>query len=167
METEIDNVLAAWQQRCQAQGLSLTASRRAILRALMEQHEARDVVPLLQAAQLHHAQTSIGTLYRFLRELEQRGLVDAYAQPHGRMHWQLREFEPFPAAFPAPDVRRILRQAQEFLRRLACTGLAEPVSSHGAQQDCDDKRTLAVLHDMASQFGYRLLPEGRDMYRAS
>ncbi|MBE1162153.1 transcriptional repressor [Dyella acidiphila] len=146
MKPDRDGLLGRWQQRCQAHGLMLTAARNAILRALIAQTQARDAVPLLQAAQIHHAATSIGTVYRFLRELEQRGLVDTYAQAHGRMRWQLRDESLTAAAHPAGDIRQMLTQVQDSLRTLE------------QQEPTDRARAVAVLHALASQLGYRLLP---------
>lgn len=134
----------------------LTAARTAILRALLAQTEARDAVPLLQAAQRHHAATSIGTVYRFLRELEQRGLVNAYAQAHARMRWQLRDESLAKTAPATGDIRRMLTQAQDFLRTLERLGLAQATP---CATPPDSDRTLAVLHEIAGQLGYRLLPQ--------
>jgi Fe2+ or Zn2+ uptake regulation protein len=166
MTSDTRDALSAWQQRCKAQGLALTASRHAILQALLEQREATDAVPLLQAAQRHHAATSIGTVYRFLRELEQRGLVDAMIQPRGRTRWQLRGDALSHAAQTAHDMRQMLAQVQGFLHALEHMGLAErsatPVTLATVAQ-ADDRRTLAVLHEIAAQLGYRLLPHRRHL----
>lgn len=169
MKTEsIEETLGAWQQRCKAQGLTLTASRQAILRALVEQEVARDAVPLLQAAQRHYADVSIGTVYRFLRELERRGLIQAQLQPHARTLWRLRKDATFNATQSTGDVHRMLATVQDFLRTLEHMGLAESV---GASKVGADKythysaphsdRTFAVLNDIAERFGYRLLPVQR------
>jgi Fe2+ or Zn2+ uptake regulation protein len=157
---DLADALSVWQQRCQAQGLALTVPRKAILRALLAQSEPRDAVPLLQAAQLHYAGTSIGTVYRFLRELEQRGLIDAHAQPHGRTRWQLREAALTLAAQTAHDMRRMLAHAQDFLRTLEQMGLAQASAQSTAAVSTapDSERTLAVLHEIAGHLGYRLLP---------
>ncbi|RUL63282.1 hypothetical protein EKH79_12870 [Dyella dinghuensis] len=165
MKTETtDDALIALQQRCKAQGLVLTSSRNAILIALLEQHEARDAVPLLQAAQAHHPQTSIGTVYRFLRELEQRGLVDAHVQPHGRTRWHLRDMALADATPSANDLRSMLAQVRAFLKTLEQLGLAEDNNTaHTASEHFanDPHRTLAVLQEMAGHLGYRLLPRRR------
>lgn len=158
--SESTDALGIWQQRCQAQGLALTASRKAILRALLEQTEARDAVPLLQAAQAHHSATSIGTVYRFLRELEQRGLIDAHMQAHSRTRWRLREVSLSTAAQVASDIRHMVAQAQDFLRTLEQMGLAETAAPGASPNPAtpDDSRMLAVLHEIAGHLGYRLLP---------
>jgi DNA-binding MarR family transcriptional regulator len=165
MKTEaMDDALIALQRRCKAQGLVLTASRNAILRALLEQHEARDAVLLLQVAQVHHLHTSIGTVYRFLRELEQRGLVEAHLQPHGRTRWHVRDTALADAAMAGDDIRNIVAQVKAFLKTLKQLGLADDdntpntASEHLAN---DPDRTLAVLHEMAAHLGYRLLPSRR------
>lgn len=155
----MDDALIALQRRCKAQGLVLTPSRHAILMALLEQREARDAVPLLQAAQVHHSQTSIGTVYRFMRELEQRGVVEAHAQAHGRTRWQLRHGTRADTAYAANDIRSMLTQVQAFLKTLEQLGLAENNhSTPSLPEDNDPHHTLAVLHDVAEHLGYRLLP---------
>jgi Fe2+ or Zn2+ uptake regulation protein len=160
MKPDPDDALVRWQQRCKAQGLALTASRTAILRALLAQSHAQDAVPLLQAAQAHHAATSIGTVYRFLRELEQRGFVDAYAQAHGRTRWQLHDETLSTATHAAGEIRQMVAQMQDFLRTLEQMGLAEATAVHTPTPSLlpDNDRTLAVLHEIAGHLGYRLLP---------
>lgn len=167
MKTEtIDDALIALQHRCKAQGLVLTSSRNAILSALLEQHEARDAVPLLQAAQAHHTQTSIGTVYRFLRELEQRGLVDAHVQPHGRTRWHLRDMALTDAAPTAGDIRSMVAQVRAFLKTLEQLGLTEDNDSANTASEHftnDPRRTLAMLREIAEHLGYRLLPRRRHL----
>lgn len=166
MTIDIVDALSAWQQRCKAQGLLLTASRNAILHALLEQHGACDAVPLLQAAQRHHAATSIGTVYRFLRELEQRGLVDAMTQPRGRTRWQLRDDAFSHAAQTAHDIPHMVAQVQGFLHMLEQMGVAEHTTVPAplaTSKRSDDHRTLAVLHEIAAHLGYRLLPHRRHL----
>ena len=167
MKTEtIDNALMALQRRCKAQGLVLTPSRHAILSALLEQHEARDAVPLLQAAQVHHSQTSIGTVYRFLRELEQRGLVDAHVQPHGRTRWHLRDMALADAVHTAGDIRSMVAQVQAFLKTLEQLDLVDDNNTANTTSEHftnDPHRTLAMLRDIAGHLGYRLLPSRRHL----
>jgi Fe2+ or Zn2+ uptake regulation protein len=160
MKPDTDDALVRWQQRCKSHGLVLTASRNAILQALLAQPSAQDAVPLLQAAQVHHAATSIGTVYRFLRELEQRGLVDAYAQAHQRTRWQLRDEAISTAAQSAGELRQMLAKVQDFLRTLEQMGLAEASTARIPETwlPPDSDRTLAVLHEIAGHLGYRLLP---------
>ncbi|NII09297.1 hypothetical protein [Oleiagrimonas sp. C23AA] len=59
----------------QALAVSLTRSRRALIRGLVEQAHACDAVTLMQAARRHHPATSLGSTYRFLRLLEQHQLA--------------------------------------------------------------------------------------------
>jgi Fe2+ or Zn2+ uptake regulation protein len=157
LKPDAGDALSVWQRRCQTQGLTLTAPRNAILSALLEQTEARDAIPLLQAAQTHYPGTSIGTVYRFLRELEQRGLIDAHAQPHGRTRWQLREAALSTAAQAANDIRHMVAKVQDYLRTLEQMGLAEAATPNPSPA-LDRDRTLAALHDIAGHLGYRLLP---------
>ena len=103
----------AWEARCKASGLAVTAPRRAVLRALLER-DGVDAVELLQHARAHHAGTSVGTVYRFMRELERLGLVRAEAQPHGRLRWHAHA----PPSPPADELRPLLAQLREFVARL-------------------------------------------------
>ena len=157
---DADDAFRVWQQRCQAHGLALTLPRKAILSALLEQAEARDAVALLQAAQAHYAGTSIGTVYRFLRELEQRGLVDAYALPHSRSRWQLQVTAPLTVTHAANDIRRMVTQAQQYLRALEQMGFAATAPPNAAlpAPQAESARALAALHEIAGQLGYRLTP---------
>ena len=69
---------------------------------------------MLQAARVEHAGTSLGTTYRFLRELELHGLARAQPQPHGRMRWHLVDTSP-----DAHDgLRPLLRQLRQVLHEL-------------------------------------------------
>ncbi len=103
----------AWQARCEAQGLALTAPRLAVLHGLLESDGA-DAIELLQRARLRHAGTSIGTVYRYMRELERAGLVRAEAQPHGRLRWHA-DAPPKPLA---DELRPLLAQLREFVVKL-------------------------------------------------
>lgn len=154
--------LLAWEARCKAQGLVVTAPRRAILAALLAQAGGEDAVALLQAARAHHADTSMGTVYRFLRELEQRGLVHAQSRPHGRIRWSLAA-----AASGAPKtddhaLRIMLDQLRDFLHGLEAWGFADAVrhapeaaASPSAPRDAVDP-TLHLLQQIAARLGYRL-----------
>jgi Fe2+ or Zn2+ uptake regulation protein len=164
MKADMHEALHVLQQRCKTQGLVLTPPRNAILSALLDQSACRDAVSLLQAAQVYYSATSIGTVYRFLRELDQRGLIDAFAQPHGRTRWQLRQPALPQTGASATDMHQMVAQVQDFLRTLEQLGLAEYVATPTASPrdpQTDNNRTLAVLHDIALRLGYRLLPRQR------
>ena len=117
--------LVAWEARCKSLGLLMTASRRAILSAMLRLDQAHDAVALLHAAREHHAGTSIGTVYRFLRELKQLALVHAETQPHGRCRWRLYDLPHDAAEHASDNVRAMLQQVQGFLQELEKLGLAE------------------------------------------
>ena len=163
--SEVDSALAAWEARCKSQGLLVTAPRRAILTAMLRLDQSIDAVTLLQAAREHHAGTSIGTVYRFLRELEQLGLVYIEAQPHSRCHWRLRDS---PQAIPEQTpgtIREMLRQVQSFLRDLEKIGLAEalqtprPTLAAPAIRPANHAPADAshdTLREIAEHLGYRL-----------
>jgi AcrR family transcriptional regulator len=146
-------------------GLLMTAPRRAILSAMLRLDEPIDAVTLLQEAREHHAGTSIGTVYRFLRELEQLGLVYIEAQPHSRCHWRLLD-SPQAAPEQTPgNIREMLRQMQSFLRDLEKLGLAEamqapqPTLNTPATRPANHEQvdaSLDTMREIAERLGYRL-----------
>jgi len=150
-----------WSALCITHGLVMTAPRRAILAALIESDRADDAVALLQAACTHHPSTRIGTVYRFLRELERAGLVRAEARPPRRTRWQLCEPSALDPA-SAPE----LRQVQDFLRELDRLGLAEtlPKTSTPALRA---EAGLALLTLIAERLGYRLSPNATNSLEGS
>lgn len=153
--------LPAWETRCKSLGLLMTAPRRAILNALLQSDTPHDAVALLQAARRHHAATSIGTVYRLLREFEQLGLVHVQAHAHGRCHWRLRDSPPRVPAQAPGNIRGMLRQVQRFLRELETLGFAEaqatPPGSPGQPvSSTAHPPTIQLLHEIAERFGYRL-----------
>jgi len=103
--------LEALEERCRQAGLPVTAPRRAVLAALAAQTLPADAIALLMLARRHHARASIGTVYRFMRELERCGLVRAHSQAHGRIHWQWGDMTAPPAN--TPDAVTVLRQIAE------------------------------------------------------
>lgn len=156
--TEAAAALASWETRCKAHGLSVTTPRRAILHALLNLDSAHDAVAVLQVAREHHAGTSLGTVYRFLRELEQAGLVQTQAQARGRMRWKLQEP---PSAAATDDIRLMLQQMRHFLHELERLGLADPVSPQDAASVqatavVDNPSNTDMLRRIAGHFSYRL-----------
>jgi hypothetical protein len=130
--------LASWEARCREHGLAFTAPRRAILRVRLEARAPLDAVAVLQGAREVHPGTSLGTTYRFLRELELHGLARAQPQPHGRMRWQL-------AVGPQPvadELRPLLLQLRHVLRELERLGLADaaPAVDQAAGTSADAPR---------------------------
>ncbi len=159
------DALPAWEARCKSLGLLITVPRRAILAAMLELGTAHDAVTLLQAAREHHAATSLGTVYRLLRELEQLGLAQVQVPAHGRCHWRLHDSpETTPEQTPG-NVRSMLKQVQHFLSELEKLGFAEaqpaahnsvavPMSSLPSHSPVDP--TVDLLQSIAERFGYRL-----------
>jgi DNA-binding transcriptional regulator YhcF (GntR family) len=165
--SEVDSeALAAWQARCKSLGLLMTAPRRAILSAMLRLDQSLDAVALLQEAREHHAGISIGTVYRFLRELEQLGLVQTEIKPHSRCRWRLRG-SPRDAPEPTPgDIRTMLRQVQSFLHDLEKLGLAEAlqtprptfaVPATGQANHAPLDPSLDSMREIAERLGYRLV----------
>jgi Fe2+ or Zn2+ uptake regulation protein len=159
------DALATWEARCKSLGLMMTAPRRAILIAMLGLDQSIDAVTLLQAAREYHAGTSIGTVYRFLRELEQLGLVYIEAQPHSRSRWRLRD-SPQAAPERSPgNIQEMLQQVQSFLRDLEKLGLAEALQTPRPSLESPATRpanhapveaSLVTMREIAERLGYRL-----------
>jgi AcrR family transcriptional regulator len=159
------DALATWEARCKSLGLMMTAPRRAILIAMLGLDQSIDAVTLLQAAREYHAGTSIGTIYRFLRELEQLGLVYIETQPHSRCRWRLCD-SPLTAPEQGPgNIRAMLRQVQGFLRDLEKLGLAEALQTPRPTLVTPATRpanhppvdaSLDTMREIAERLGYRL-----------
>jgi hypothetical protein len=164
--SELDSdALAGWEARCRSLGLRVTAPRRGILTAMLRLDQSIDAVTLLQAAREHHAGTRIGTIYRFLRELEQLGLVHAETQPHSRCRWRLRDFPQGAAEQGAGSIRAMLRQVQSVLRDLEKLGLADalqtprPTIATPAARPANHTSANAsfdTMREIAERLGYRL-----------
>ncbi|OOG38120.1 transcriptional repressor [Rhodanobacter sp. C05] len=152
--------LVAWEARCKSLGMLMTAPRRAILAAMLQLGHAHDAVTLLQAAREHHAATSIGTVYRWLRELKQLGLIEVQLQPHGRTRWRLHDATPEQVT---GSIHMMMLQVQHFLRELEKLGFVEALP---AQLDAlaapvpTSLTAIAIavgpLHEIAECLGYRL-----------
>lgn len=155
------DALPAWEAHCKSLGLLMTAPRRAILTAMLQSGMPLDAVTLLQAAREHHAATSIGTVYRLLREFGQHGLVHVQTEAHGRCRWWLRE-PPRLAPAPAPgNVRIMLRQVRSFLRELERLGFTEAQMAQHASPGkpatpASNDPVIGLLHEITERFGYRL-----------
>lgn len=70
-------------------GMRATPPRQAIWQALHDATDEPDAVELLRRAQRIEPRTSLGTVYRFLRELEQHGLASSRPVAHERSRWHL------------------------------------------------------------------------------
>jgi Fur family ferric uptake transcriptional regulator len=71
-------------------GLRPTPPRLAIWQVLHEANDEPDAVDVLRRAQSLEPRTSLGTVYRFLRELEWLGMASSRAVSHERSRWRLR-----------------------------------------------------------------------------
>ncbi|WP_266159576.1 transcriptional repressor [Dyella silvatica] len=151
------NAPERWQARCKTHGLLVTAPRKAILTALLDQEHSCDAVALLQHARAHHPGVSMGTVYRFMRELEKLGLAQAQAQPHGRIRWRLRKSAELSDSL---EVSQLLGQIEDFLHDLEQLGFAERQAAPSTETS--ENRTLRVLHQIAERLGYRLTPQHRE-----
>ncbi|QNK01865.1 Fur family transcriptional regulator [Dyella telluris] len=70
-------------------GMRATPPRLAIWQALHDAKDEPDAVELMVLAQQVEPRTSLGTVYRFLRELEQHGLASSRPVAHQRSRWRL------------------------------------------------------------------------------
>lgn len=70
-------------------GMRATPPRLAIWQALHDAADEPDAVELLRRAQRIEPRTSLGTVYRFLRELEQHSLASSRPVAHERSRWRL------------------------------------------------------------------------------
>jgi len=87
-----ERVPAAWSDAHAAlaqAGLRATPPRLAIWQVLHEANDEPDAVDVLRRAQSLEPRTSLGTVYRFLRELEMLGLASCRAVSHERSRWKL------------------------------------------------------------------------------
>jgi Fur family ferric uptake transcriptional regulator len=79
-------------------GLRATAPRLALWRVLSAAQDEPDAVELLRRASAIEPRTSLGTVYRFLRELEQRGLAVSRPVAHQRSRWHTSAGAPLPSS---------------------------------------------------------------------
>ncbi len=126
---------------------------------------ACDAVGWLLAAQQHHAATSLGSVYRFLREMEQRGFVEVEAKPHSRCRWRLKDLMP---TLPSGELQAMLEPLQAFLRDMEALGLAEALGDEPEKEIIPhdigrfESKTVTplwrLLQRVAGSLGYRLVP---------
>lgn len=149
------------EQACRERGLPLTAPRRAILHALLQQQAMIDAIALQQIAREQHAPTSLGTVHRFLRELHAWPLVQAHVPAHGRTRWRLQPpSAPMPSACPEVETMW-LQPLRTFMHELESIGLAEVHRAESTpapqQRPPDCPPTLhQMLQAIAFHLGYRL-----------
>lgn len=99
--------------------LRATPPRLAIWQVLHEASDEPDAVDVLRRAQSLEPRASLGTVYRFLRELEQHGLASSRAVAHGRSRWRLgKGAAPGEPSRDAAAVAAVARLAAAFGYRL-------------------------------------------------
>jgi hypothetical protein len=100
-------------------GLRATPPRLAIWQVLCGADDEPDAVELLRRAAAIEPRTSLGTVYRFLRELEQRGLAASRPIAHQRARWHVGAAdETTPAPRDPEAVAAVARLAAAFGYRL-------------------------------------------------
>lgn len=106
-------------------GLRATLPRLAIWQSLCDADDEPDAVELLRRASIIEPRTSLGTVYRFLRELEQRGLAASRPIAHQRARWRLGPADEAAASPRDPEaVAAVARLAAAFGYRLVPVGNA-------------------------------------------
>jgi Ferric uptake regulator family len=100
-------------------GLRATPPRLAIWQTLCAADDGPDAVELLRRAATIEPRTSLGTVYRFLRELEQRGLAFSRPIAHQRARWHAGTADDTTATPRDPEaVAAVARLAAAFGYRL-------------------------------------------------
>lgn len=94
--------IEAMVRDCAAAGLRTTAPRRAILAALHDAPAPTDAVALMRQACGFDRSVRIGTVYRFLRDLERLHLIAAVSHAQGRLRWYWPGHHPRPPADDRP-----------------------------------------------------------------
>ena len=106
-------------------GLRATPPRLAIWQVLHDADDEPDAVELLRRASTLEPRTSLGTVYRFLRELEQHGLAASRAVAHERARWRAGAASATALRNPAA-VAAVAQLAAAFGYRLVLAGDAIP-----------------------------------------
>lgn len=96
--------MEAMVRDCAAAGLRVTPPRRAILVALHEATAPTDAVTLMRLALRVDGSVRIGTVYRFLRDLERLHLVATLPPVQGRLRWHWPGRHPLASADERPAV---------------------------------------------------------------
>lgn len=72
-----------WLTSLQNKGYRLTASRRAVVNALVQSAESLTAADLYELGRAHYKQLGLVTVYRTLEKLEELGLVQRVHRPDG------------------------------------------------------------------------------------
>lgn len=107
-------------------GLRATAPRLAIWQSLCEADDEPDAVELLRRAAIIEPRTSLGTVYRFLRELEQRGLAASRPIAHERARWRTGPADDASTPRDPEAIAAVARLAAAFGYRLVPVANAMP-----------------------------------------
>lgn len=107
-------------------GLRATPPRLAIWRVLHEAGDEPDAVDVLRRAQALEPRTSLGTVYRFLSELQQHGLASARVVAHHRSRWRLGADTTVAPSRDEAAVAAVARLAAAFGYRLVPHGARMP-----------------------------------------
>lgn len=78
-------------QKCIDAGVSMTAARRAILRALEDSEDHPDAIMLHARAKTFDPTIAQATVYRTMRALEREGLVKKHDFGNGRARYEVAE----------------------------------------------------------------------------
>jgi len=109
-------------------GLRATPPRLAIWQVLHEANDEPDAVDLLRRAQSLEPRTSLGTVYRFLREMELLGMATAAPVTHGRARWRLARPGEMTVPSGEPVLQAIEKLAAAFGYHLVRAGAHQPTT---------------------------------------
>ncbi len=79
------------ERLCVERGLKMTGQRRLIARVLSEAEDHPDVEELYRRAVMHDARISIATVYRTVRLLEEKGILERHDFGGGRARYEPAE----------------------------------------------------------------------------
>ena len=146
------------ERLCVERGLKMTGQRRVIARVLSEASDHPDVEELYRRASALDARISIATVYRTVRLLEEKGILErrdfgggrARYEPteHGH-HYHLIDVETGKVIeFQDPEYERLMqthRRATRLRPGLAAAGAVRPAPRIRSQERARDRGSTAAL----------------------
>lgn len=91
MAREKKDTLSHIEQLCIEKGLKMTGQRRVIARVLSQSHDHPDVEELYRRASKLDDNISVATVYRTVRLLEEKGILEKHDFGGGRARYEVTE----------------------------------------------------------------------------
>lgn len=88
MAGQADQRVSRIEQLCAEQGLRMTGQRRIIARVLAEAHDHPDVEEVYRRANAIDSRISLSTVYRTLKLLESKGILEHHEFGRGRRRYE-------------------------------------------------------------------------------